>query len=68
MPSLPWAPPQQAPDMELSVDTPHIQMAQLMAPNVACVDYSMGRGEKLVGYRWDGEQRLDERKFTSVNG
>jgi hypothetical protein len=41
---------------------------QLMAPNVACVDYSMGRGEKLVGYRWDGEQRLDEGKFISVDG
>ncbi len=41
--------------------TPHI-----MADNVACVDYSMGRGEKLVAYRWDGEQQLSDSKFLWV--
>lgn len=28
---------------------------QLLARRVACVDYSAGRGEPLVAYRWDGE-------------
>lgn len=37
---------------------------QIMARNVACVDYSMGRGEKLVAYRWDGEQRLCDSHFV----
>jgi len=38
-----------------------------LAPNVACVDYSAARpGNKLVAYRWDGEQRLSKGKFVSV--
>lgn len=37
-----------------------------MAHNVACVDYSMGKGEKLVAYRWDGEARLSDDKFSWV--
>ena len=36
---------------------------RIMASNVACVDYSMGRGEKLVAYRWDGEQKLRNANF-----
>lgn len=39
---------------------------QVLAPNVACVDYSMGKGEKLVAYRWDGESRLSDDKFSWV--
>ena len=36
--------------------------------NVACLDYSVGRpGGKLVSYRWDGESRLDQKSFVSVN-
>lgn len=36
----------------------------LLAPRVACVDYSAGRGEPLVAYRWDGEQDLDPKHFA----
>ena len=37
-------------------------------PRVACVDYSAGRGEPLVAYRWDGERDLDSLHFvTAVN-
>lgn len=39
---------------------------QVLAANVACVDYSMGKGEKLVAYRWDGESRLSDDKFSWV--
>jgi hypothetical protein len=36
----------------------------LLAPNVACVDYSVAvPGGALVAYRWDGEQRLDPAHF-----
>ena len=39
----------------------------LLAPNIACVDYSVGlRGGKLVAYRWDGERRLDATHFRQV--
>lgn len=38
-----------------------------MAPNVACLDYSIARpGGKLVAYRWDGEERLAADKFVAV--
>lgn len=38
-----------------------------LARNVACVDYSAAKaGNKLVAYRWDGEQRLSKDKFISV--
>lgn len=39
---------------------------RIMASNVACVDYSMGRGEKLVAYRWNGEQHLSNSNFVQV--
>ncbi len=40
----------------------------VLAPNVACLDYSVAAksGGKLVAYRWDGEQRLDNAKFVFV--
>jgi hypothetical protein len=39
---------------------------QLLAPKVACVDYSAGvPTEPLVAYRWDGEQQLHPGKFIS---
>lgn len=37
-----------------------------VAPNVACLDYGMGKGGSLCAYRWDGEHRLDPAKFVSV--
>ena len=41
---------------------------QVLAPNVACLDYSVAAksGGMLVAYRWDGEQRLDNHKFVLV--
>jgi len=41
---------------------------QLLAPNVACLDYSVAaeNGGKLVAYRWDGEQQLSDDKFLFV--
>lgn len=38
-----------------------------LADNVACLDYSAGRGGKLVAYRWSGEQVLSEANFVCVN-
>ena len=38
---------------------------QLLAPRVACVDYSAGKGGPLVCYQWDGENLLDAAKFVS---
>ncbi|MEP7246003.1 MAG: metallophosphoesterase [Gammaproteobacteria bacterium] len=39
----------------------------LLAPNIACVDYSVGiPGGTLVAYRWDGEQRLKPTNFRAV--
>lgn len=35
----------------------------VLSDKVACVDYSAGKGGKLVAYRWDGERCLDNSKF-----
>lgn len=35
--------------------------------NVACLDYSAVKYGKLVAYRFDGEQQLDDRKFCWVS-
>ncbi|WP_394754774.1 metallophosphoesterase [Crenothrix sp.] len=35
----------------------------LLSENVACLDYSAGKGGSLVAYRWDGETKLDNSKF-----
>jgi hypothetical protein len=37
---------------------------ELLAPNVACVDWSVAKGGFLCAYRWDGEQELDQGKFA----
>ena len=37
-----------------------------LATNVACTDYSVAKGGKLVAYRWDGEPTLHEEKFHWV--
>jgi len=39
-----------------------------LAANVACTDYSVAKGGKLVAYRWDGEQTLSADKFHWVSG
>ena len=35
----------------------------LLAPNLACLDWSVARGGRLVAYRWDGERTLDPAKM-----
>ena len=37
-----------------------------LADNVACLDYSVANQGKLVAYRWDGEQVLEQSKFSYV--
>ncbi len=37
-----------------------------LATNVACLDYSVAKGGRLCGYRWDGETSLDASRFASV--
>lgn len=39
---------------------------RLLAVDVACVDYSAGRGEPLVAYRWSGERYLDAANFVAA--
>ena len=36
----------------------------VLAPTVACVDYSAGMDGPLVAYRWSGEQRLADAHFV----
>ena len=38
-----------------------------LKPNLACLDYSAVKYGKLVCYRFDGEQILDNSKFVWVN-
>jgi hypothetical protein len=38
----------------------------LLAPNVACLDYSVAKGGILCAYQWHGEQTLDNKNFLSV--
>lgn len=37
-----------------------------LAPNVACVDYSIAKGGRLAAYRWDGEARFRSDRFVTV--
>lgn len=36
---------------------------QPLSGQVACLDYSIAKGGKLVAYRWDGELLVDPKKF-----
>jgi hypothetical protein len=36
-----------------------------LASRVACVDYSAGKGDPLVAYRWDGEAELVQEHFVT---
>ena len=38
----------------------------VLAPNVACLDYSVAKGGMLIAYRWDGEHQLSSSKFAWV--
>jgi hypothetical protein len=38
-----------------------------LAENIACLDYSVAKpGGKLVAYRWNGERRLLQEAFVSI--
>lgn len=39
---------------------------EVLAPNVACLDYSVAKGGSLCAYRWNGEQQLSNENFVSV--
>ena len=39
---------------------------EILAANVACVDWSVAKGGFLCAYRWDGEHELDAGKFVWV--
>lgn len=45
----------------LSADQP-----EQLAPNVACLDYSVAKDGFLCAYRWDGEGTLDREKFVTA--
>jgi len=47
----------------LSDDRPEV-----LAENVACVDYSVAKGGFLCAYRWQGEQKLSNHNFVWVGG
>jgi len=46
----------------LSADRPEI-----LAPNVACLDYSVAKNGFLCAYRWQGEQQLSNENFVWVD-
>jgi hypothetical protein len=37
-----------------------------LAPNIACLDYSVANGGKLCAYRWSGESVLSDQNFVYV--
>jgi hypothetical protein len=37
-----------------------------LAPNIACLDYSVAKDGKLVAYRWSGERSLLKENFTHI--
>ena len=39
---------------------------ELLAKNVACVDWSVAKGGFLCAYRWSGERELHEKNFVWV--
>ena len=44
----------------------HAESPAPLAPNVACLDYSVAKGGLLCAYRWNGEQQLTAEHFVSV--
>ena len=37
-----------------------------ISPNVACLDYYVAKGGKLVAYRWSGESQISNDNFVYV--
>ena len=44
------------------------QRPELLADNVACLDYGVAKGGFLCAYRWQGEQKLSNHNFVRVGG
>jgi hypothetical protein len=42
------------------------QRPEILADNVACLDYSVAKGGFLCAYRWNGEQKLNNENFVCV--
>jgi hypothetical protein len=40
------------------------QQPRILAPNVACLDYSVAKDGFLCAYRWNGEQMLTNENFV----
>ena len=47
----------------LSADRPEV-----LAENVACLDFSVAKGGFLCAYRWNGEKKLKNENFVWVKG
>ena len=41
---------------------------EILADNVACLDYSVAKGGFLCAYRWHGEQKLSNDNFVWTGG
>jgi hypothetical protein len=39
---------------------------EILAPQLACVDYSAGKGGPLAAYCWSGEQTLKNEHFITA--
>lgn len=76
LPGIPDLPPKEYPAIEeFNENTPitffgHYaikdKQPKPILPNLACLDYGMGKGGHLVAYRWDGETQLDASKFVAI--
>lgn len=42
------------------------QRPEILAENVACLDYNVAKGGFLCAYRWSGEQKLRNENFVWV--
>ena len=65
IPEAPW--PRYAGDRPIFIG--HYWMPgtpEPLTPWIACLDYSVGKGGPLVGYRWQGERVLDAAHFVAV--
>lgn len=59
--------PQDAPPVFVGHYWLKASQPQRLAPNVACLDYSVAKGGFLCAYRWDGEMEVDDGKFVWTN-
>jgi len=60
----PW--PRTAPPVFFGHYWLRAESPQRLAPNVACVDYSVARKGMLCAYRWNGETQLSNDSFITV--